>query len=184
MFKISLKAYQAIKLVIVIILAMVFSQLFMYKNYLLAFIILVFFSALMLFLRRQVKEVVADERDYLIGGKAAFLAIQIYSWFAVITMFVLYGLSDYNPAYKPMGMILAFSTCILMLIYSMLFRYLGRYSLGDKKLIYTIVVLIVFLIMFVFTMRVISGEDAWICQNGEWIKHGQPSYPAPTAECK
>lgn len=184
MNKISLKTYQIIKLVMVVALAITFSQLFLYKNYLLAIALLVLFSLVMLWLRRQVKEIVADERDYVIGGKAALLSIQIYSWFAVIAMFVFYGLSDYNPAYKPMGIVLAFSTCILMLVYSVLFRYYSRYSFSDKKFIYTVVVLILFLFMGVFSLRVLSGEDDWMCQNGEWVKHGNPSFPAPAVSCK
>jgi len=27
------------------------------------------------------------------------------------------------------------------------------------------------------------GEDNWICQNGEWIKHGHPSAAKPTESC-
>jgi len=30
----------------------------------------------------------------------------------------------------------------------------------------------------------LSGEDNWICQNGEWVKHGNPSAPKPTIPCK
>lgn len=29
----------------------------------------------------------------------------------------------------------------------------------------------------------LSGEDCWLCQNGEWIKHGNPNAPAPTEQC-
>ncbi len=28
-----------------------------------------------------------------------------------------------------------------------------------------------------------SGEDCWMCQNGEWIKHGNPYAPQPTTVC-
>jgi len=34
-----------------------------------------------------------------------------------------------------------------------------------------------------FNTRFWSGEDTWICQNGEWVKHGQPSAPMPKALC-
>lgn len=39
---------------------------------------------------------------------------------------------------------------------------------------------------FVFLLGVIrlfSGEDNWLCQNGEWVKHGIPSAPKPTKPC-
>ena len=35
----------------------------------------------------------------------------------------------------------------------------------------------------VLGIRFFSGEDNWICQNGQWIKHGNPSTPAPTTGC-
>lgn len=35
-----------------------------------------------------------------------------------------------------------------------------------------------------FLIRLISGEDDWICQNGQWVKHGQPSAPVPQSECR
>jgi len=28
-----------------------------------------------------------------------------------------------------------------------------------------------------------SPEDSWICQNGQWVKHGNPSSPMPTSGC-
>jgi len=34
-----------------------------------------------------------------------------------------------------------------------------------------------------FSTRFWSGEDTWICQNGEWVKHGQPSAPRPETPC-
>ena len=42
------------------------------------------------------------------------------------------------------------------------------------------IALIVFaaLVIVVFVIRIVSGEDNWICDNGQCVKHGQP-----TAEC-
>jgi len=48
----------------------------------------------------------------------------------------------------------------------------------NKKLLFLILPLII-----VAGCRVISGEDNWICQNGQWIKHGNPSAPQPTEVC-
>jgi len=35
------------------------------------------------------------------------------------------------------------------------------------------------------TARIFFGgdEDTWLCQNGEWVKHGNPSNPAPIEGC-
>lgn len=32
-------------------------------------------------------------------------------------------------------------------------------------------------------VRLVSGEDDWICQNGAWIAHGKPASPKPTTVC-
>ena len=42
----------------------------------------------------------------------------------------------------------------------------------------------VILIITVLGIRFLGGpEDDWICQNGQWVKHGQPSAPKPTIAC-
>lgn len=36
----------------------------------------------------------------------------------------------------------------------------------------------------VFVRFVLGGpEDTWICYNGEWVKHGNPTMPTPTEAC-
>lgn len=35
----------------------------------------------------------------------------------------------------------------------------------------------------IFTVRFLSGEDDWICQNNQWVKHGNPSAPKPNTPC-
>jgi len=43
---------------------------------------------------------------------------------------------------------------------------------------------LIFVIGGVITIaRLRSQEDGWICQNGTWIKHGNPSGPSPTGTC-
>jgi uncharacterized membrane protein len=180
----TLKEYQRIRLVFVFVTAMIFSQTLFYKNYFIPIAFLLVASLIHLYLRRQVKEVLADERDYALGGKSALLAIQIYSWFAVMAMFVFYALRDVNPSYEPIGMTLAYSTMVLMLTYAVIFRYFSNYSFSDKRLLFAFLMLVAFAAMFVVGLRGLSGEDGWICSNGRWVEHGHPSFPAPSAECK
>lgn len=180
----TLKTYKLIKLGFVFVLAFIFSQATVYKNYIIPIAAMLVSALILMWLRRRVKGVIADERDYATGGKSALLAIQIYSWIAAISMFVLYALRDINPAYEPIALTLAFSTCILMLIYGVLFRYFSNFKFSDKKTIYSILVLILFIILAIGSLRLFSGEDNWVCKDGSWQKHGQPSFPAPKAECK
>lgn len=67
---------------------------------------------------------------------------------------------------------------LLPIIYSYL---LYKKSVHKMKLVYGILFILGFTLFFI---RSISGEDAWICQNGEWIKHGNPARPVPTEQCK
>ncbi|MEI6835426.1 MAG: DUF2178 domain-containing protein [Candidatus Falkowbacteria bacterium] len=180
----TLKNYQKIKLVFVFFLALIFSQTIYYKNYLIPIALMIVSSLILMWLRRRVKGVVADERDYATGGKSALLTIQVYAWIASISMFILYALRDANPSYEPIAMTLAFSTCILMLLYAVIFRYFDNFKFSDKKTIYSFLIFILFLVLAVFSIRLFSGEDNWVCRNGAWQKHGQPSFPAPSTECK
>ena len=38
-------------------------------------------------------------------------------------------------------------------------------------------------VSYVFNLSWFAGEDSWICVNGEWIKHGNPSAPKPDRPC-
>lgn len=180
----TLKQYQRLKLAFTIVLAFVFSQSLIFKNYLLPIALLVVSTLVLIYLRRQVKEVVADERDRAIGGRSALLAIQIYSWVAALAMFVLYALRDLNPAYEPIGMTLAFSTCLLLLLYSGIFRYHDRIKFTSRKTLYVALISLLFLALAIFSLRLFSGEDDWLCQDGAWVKHGQPDFSAPSVPCK
>jgi len=42
------------------------------------------------------------------------------------------------------------------------------------------------IIFLVLAIRFVFGgpEDDWICQEGTWVKHGNPSKPMPIISCK
>lgn len=43
--------------------------------------------------------------------------------------------------------------------------------------------LIILLLAILGTVRLFTGEDKWICQNDQWVKHGRPSAPKPLTGC-
>jgi len=47
------------------------------------------------------------------------------------------------------------------------------------KIIIAVIVLILLAIFVVVRM----DEDTWICNSGQWIKHGVPSVPMPEGTC-
>jgi uncharacterized membrane protein len=124
--QLTLKQYNAIRLIIIVLLAFLFSQALVFKNFFMPVILLVATSLLLIYLRKQVKEIIADERDYDLARKSAFLAMQVYSWIAVVIMFLFYALSETNSYYYPIAMTLAFSVCGLMLLQSFIFRFLSK----------------------------------------------------------
>jgi len=54
-----------------------------------------------------------------------------------------------------------------------------------NKVLLIFIILILLGATWMFLRFVIGGsEDTWICQNGEWVKHGNPSAPKPNEICK
>lgn len=39
------------------------------------------------------------------------------------------------------------------------------------------------LLLAIVLIRVFTPEDTWICENGEWVQHGNPVDVAPSTEC-
>lgn len=54
-----------------------------------------------------------------------------------------------------------------------------------KKFLLVISIIILIVIAWFIVRFVIGGpEDDWICQNNQWIKHGNPKAPMPTIGCQ
>jgi len=52
-----------------------------------------------------------------------------------------------------------------------------------NKTIKTILLLIVAVIVVIAVLRIFGKEDTWICDNGTWIKHGNPKTEMPAESC-
>ena len=52
------------------------------------------------------------------------------------------------------------------------------------KFLWVLVLILVMAGAAVVGMRLASGdEDTWLCQNNQWVKHGNPSAPMPITAC-
>lgn len=127
------KKYHKIRFAIIFATVFIFSQAFVFRNYFIAIITFVLSSLVLLFLRKKVVEIMADERDYQIGGKSALLAIKLTSCIGLIVMIIFHILRDKNPFYEPIAMTLASSICVLTLSYSVIFEYYSKHSFKDEK---------------------------------------------------
>jgi len=52
-----------------------------------------------------------------------------------------------------------------------------------KNIKWYLIVAIVLIIGTFVVLRFITPEDTWICQNGNWVKHGNPTSSQPTSGC-
>ena len=182
----TLKQFKILKLSVAIILGATVAWSVASHNYIVSVISMALAIMVIFYFRGRVKEIIADERDYEVGGRAAMLAIQIFSWLSVIFMFALLVYYEKNPIPEIMTavLVLAYSACALMIIYTLFFRYYNKVAFLEKKFFYVVAGFLVLLFIIVAGLRLFSGEDNWMCQDGQWTKHGQPDSPAPTVLCK
>lgn len=52
-----------------------------------------------------------------------------------------------------------------------------------NKVAIVIALVFVAIILAISGIRFFSGEDSWICVDGQWVKHGHPESPAPATGC-
>lgn len=125
-------------------------------------------------------------QNYFIGIKVPWTLSSEENWnkthrFASWT-FVLAGMVTlieafvlwYAPVIVLGGLVLAGA---LPVLYSYLIH-IGKPNL--MKYVFLVLALGITIMVFV---RSISPEDTWLCEQGVWIKHGQPASPAPTSPC-
>lgn len=53
----------------------------------------------------------------------------------------------------------------------------------NKKILYIFIVLLALVSLVLIRFTLGGHEDDWICQNGVWVKHGNPSAPMPASPC-
>lgn len=173
------------KMIIVISIAMITSISIVKHNAIIPLSALIIGSLLMIQLKRSVKGVLADERDVEIGGKAALLAMRIFSWIAVIMMLFFFAKRGTNPSFEPIAYTLSYGTCLLMMLYSVIAKYYQQPAKANRRFWFSLCAGIIAVILFLLIgARLFSGEDNWICKNGVWIEHGHPSFPVPQEPCK
>jgi uncharacterized membrane protein len=79
--------------------------------------------------RRQVKEVIADERNYRVSEKAARLTINIFGPVIAILSVVLIALGRNSyPSLEQVGFTLGYSASALIVLYDVFYYYFERKS--------------------------------------------------------
>jgi len=84
---------------------------------------------LLYLLRRQVRDVIEDERNYRISEKASRFAIQVFAFITAITGITLTTVSTGDsPPFREVGLTLAFCACGLLILYLISYAYHSRKS--------------------------------------------------------
>ena len=126
------KTFLFIRLLIAILLGSLVSISITIGNYILPIIAILSIIILFHALKKKVKGVIADERDYQIGGKAARNAISIYCLTMAILATTMMAMSKTHPDFSLPGQIIAYSTCGLLILYSVLFKIYSKYGDYEK----------------------------------------------------
>jgi len=173
---------------------MVISICITSNNYILPPIFVILAMIILFIARKKVTDVLVDERDYNMAGTAARFTISIFSVVMMIGFFVLFLIKDKSPEIiTTSAFLLAYLTCGLMLLNSLIFNFLKYRASDDKKKLlprlkhYTPLILLAIILAFfisMFILRAITPEDTWLCKNGNWVSHGQPDSEKPTEICK
>lgn len=54
-----------------------------------------------------------------------------------------------------------------------------------KNYLYIILIALAAILAAGFILMLLRGdEDTWLCQDGQWVKHGQPYAAAPETPCE
>jgi uncharacterized membrane protein len=181
----TVKRFKLYRIMIAAILGAIFSVSIVSNNFILPIISVITAFGMIYMLKKNVKEVLEDERDYEIGGRAARYAMGIYAYLMLIVIFFLFLGRANNPLFETIASILAYSVCSLIIFYSFIFKYLQSDSpLKKNKSLIIFLAILIGLFVIIFNVRLLGGEDNWMCKDGQWIKHGQPDSPMPTKICQ
>lgn len=77
--------------------------------------------------------------------------------------------------------VIIFSSIIISAIFPILYSFL-LYKKKESMMKFIHWGLLV-VVLFIILVKGLSGEDDWICKNGQWIRHGNPSSQMPTNIC-
>ena len=180
----TVKQFRYIKIAVVMAVAITVSQTVIYNNFIIPISAMIIGSLVLVQAKKSIKGVIADERDYEIAGKAALLTIQIIGWIGAIVSMIFFGIRDQNTIFEILAYAFSYGTCGLLLTFALITRFYHRIpEKSFRQWIGLGMILLIVVAFVIMGLRLFSGEDTWICENGQWIEHGHPSAPMPTENC-
>ena len=120
------RQYKFYKLLIVMILAAIVGAFVTNGNFVIPLIVLLVAVILMFLLKRNVNEVLTDERLEHITGRASRLTFTIATVLIAVSGLILIALREKYPEYYLLGNVFAYLTCGLLFLYVIIFKYYSR----------------------------------------------------------
>lgn len=77
----------------------------------------------------------------------------------------------------------SFALSAILLVVAIAYEIRKKSEEGRKNAI--LIAIVAFLVAgaIIVNIRFFSGEDDWMCKDGKWIQHGNPSAPMPETPC-
>lgn len=129
----NVKTYLFLRLLIIISLAMIVSSSIILGNFFLPVVAMI---AAMLFLwasKKKVKAILHDEFDYKVAGDSARYSIFIYTIISAVLGIYFMASRGQNQNYELLGSIFSYSACFLLILQSLIFKYLRSKNYKNIK---------------------------------------------------
>ncbi|VVB54036.1 Uncharacterised protein [uncultured archaeon] len=118
------KQFKITRIIIAAILSAIVGTSIIHGNTTLPIIAVITAVAIMHILKRQVTDVLVDERIEKVAGKAAQKTLTIWATAMAAISVLLIAYKDVLPQYTQTAYALSYSTCGLLLLYSALYHHL------------------------------------------------------------
>jgi uncharacterized membrane protein len=178
----DVKKFAALNKALTVMLAVAVATLFSAGLYTPALAVMTMGILIAFSMRSKVKGVLTDERDVLVGGTAALIAVSTFCWIAIVVATSLHALSSRNPVFDPVATTLMISALALMALYASITHFPRIAKLSRKAWAAVYASIAVAAIVTVIALK-LSSVGYWNCENGDWVKHNEPDIAKPTMPC-
>ncbi|MFA5127179.1 MAG: DUF2178 domain-containing protein [Patescibacteria group bacterium] len=121
----SKKQYLICRLVVSFFTALLVASAITLGNYVIPLLVIIAGMVVLYTCRKKVQDVLVDERDYKIAGQASRYVLNAYCLIGAIITVVVFATSKDNAALMLLANFLAYSICLIMIINSLLFKWLS-----------------------------------------------------------
>lgn len=120
------KKFLKYKLMTAFVLAFIISFSVARGNFIMAPLALAVAMVSLFILRKKVREIIVDERDEKISGKASYFSMMVFCTLAALAGITFFAIGKSSSELFLIGQVLAYSACAILVLYSVSFYYFRR----------------------------------------------------------